>query len=89
MYPDPDTDAIGSYNTPTSDFSIHSFAIYHTTYHGFGQEMTLNHGSWHLEVGRGLEFQMTVIGCGVPDLNLRVAKDKKTPNASKARPVIL
>lgn len=45
MYPDPYTDAVGLYDTSTSDFSVNSFVICDTTYLVTGQERILNHGS--------------------------------------------
>lgn len=78
---------MGLHNISTSDFSTQSSATCQTPCLVSGQDMILNHGTWHLEFGRGFGFEMLVLPRDVRDLNLRVVRDKKLLNAPQAKPV--
>lgn len=75
---------MGLHDISTSDISTQSSATCQTACLVSGQDMILNHGTWHLEL---VEFEMLVLPRDVQDLNLRVVKDKKLLNAPQAKPV--
>jgi hypothetical protein len=62
LYPDPDHDAVILYNVSSSTFRVSSLAGAHAKRDiGLGQDVGLACGSWQLELGKGLDFQIKVI----------------------------
>ena len=62
MYPDPDRDALILYNSSTSTFIFRSLTIPRDDNNIFPfQETRLEHGSWQLSLGKGLDFQIKII----------------------------